>query len=128
VAQLRRWGRQGVRVMSDEPLWDSVANGAPLDQLRCLVKDLGANVNQPVRGLTPLLAVVHLGSRAKFGNQTYRLDMVSCLVEELAADVNKRGTPDGRTALYKATSDGNLDMVRCLLKLRANVNRQRTEA
>jgi hypothetical protein len=49
------------------------------------------------------------------------LDVVRCLINNLGADVN-RGNFDGTTALFMAAGMGKLDVVRCLLKLRANVN------
>jgi hypothetical protein len=45
VAQLRRWGRQGVRVKSADFLIDAMFAEVSLDILRCLVKELGADVN-----------------------------------------------------------------------------------
>jgi hypothetical protein len=42
--QLRRWGRQGVRLVSAEPLVMCACDGVSVDVLRCLVKDLGADV------------------------------------------------------------------------------------
>ena len=49
ISQLRRWGRQGVRVKSARPLINSVALGANLESLRCLVRELGADVNRAAR-------------------------------------------------------------------------------
>jgi ankyrin repeat protein len=107
TAQLRRWGRQGFRVTIGNTLCYLAYNGAPLDVLRCLVNDLGANVNQTTKSS---VGALHLA--AEDGN----VDLVSCLAKELGAN------EDGVTSLWLAASLGNLDMVRCLLKLKANVN------
>jgi ankyrin repeat protein len=83
-----------------------------LEFLRCLVKDLGADVNKATdQGFTPLIAAVQLENLAH----------ISCLINELGADVNQ-GDEDGRSALFMAASNGKLDVVRCLLKLRADAN------
>jgi hypothetical protein len=37
LSQLRRWGRQGVRVRTVDPLFQAVLNGASYDVLFCLV-------------------------------------------------------------------------------------------
>jgi hypothetical protein len=46
TAQLRRWGRQGVQLVSGEPLYQCATNGVSTDVLRCFVNDLDADVNQ----------------------------------------------------------------------------------
>jgi hypothetical protein len=110
--QLRRWGQLGIRVISGEPLYESAANGASLDVLRCLVNELGADVNKAVEGNTPLRMAV----------QNNHLGVVECLVKELRADVNQVNDT-GATALLKAVQQGHLAVVECLVKeLGANVN------
>jgi hypothetical protein len=149
LAQLRRWGRQGLRVTSGRPICYLAYNGAPLDVLRCLVNDLGADVNQTTKSGVGECGALHLAA------QTGNVDMVSCLVKELGADINlanergwtalwlaaAEGNVDmvsylvkelgadvnqandaGWTALWLAAAEGKLDVVRCLLKLRADVN------
>jgi ankyrin repeat protein len=44
-AQIRRWGRRGVRVSTWLPFQIAVKNG-DLDMMRSLVNELGADVNQ----------------------------------------------------------------------------------
>jgi hypothetical protein len=104
IAQLRRWGRLGLRITSGQPLVRALVKGN-LDALRCLVKDLGADVNQADRGptLQPLHIAVHLGN----------IDMVHCLVNELGADVNQRDM-DGTTHFFYAAKQGDLAMMRYL--------------
>jgi hypothetical protein len=46
VALLRRWGRMGMEMVETMPLVESALSGWHLDVLRCLVKDLHADVNQ----------------------------------------------------------------------------------
>jgi hypothetical protein len=150
TAQLRRWGRQGVCVRSVEPLQQSAANAASVEVLRCLVQDLGADVNGANQdGATPLyiaaerghLAVVRclvkeLGADVNqaandgatplyFAAAKGYLAVALLLVEELGADVNQ-GTRDGATPLFIAAQEGHLARVRCLVKkLGADVNRTR---
>jgi ankyrin repeat protein len=84
--------------------------------VRCLVKELGADVNQAANdGTTPLYFAAAKGDLA----------VAQLLVEELGADVNQ-GLHDGATPLYIAAQEGHLAMVRCLVKkLGADVNRAR---
>jgi ankyrin repeat protein len=103
ITQVRRWGRQGVLVKSSDLLVEFAFTGTSLDILRCLVKELGADING-VRlsdGATPLYAAAHKGSLAS----------VRCFVQELGANVNEaamnRGTP-----LYIAVQMGHLVVVR----------------
>jgi hypothetical protein len=87
-----------------------------LDVLRCLVNELGVDVNQAAQFGTPSTALV---IAAKFG----RLDVVQCLAKELGADVNQ-ATENGTTALTVAAMLGQLDVVKCLVKeCGADVNR-----
>jgi hypothetical protein len=48
LGQLQVWGRQGVRVKTVEPLFAATLCGF-LDLMRCLVWELGADVNQTTR-------------------------------------------------------------------------------
>jgi ankyrin repeat protein len=86
---------------------------ASLDVTRCLVKDLGADVDQICgpEGVTALHVAAAKGL----------LDLATCLVMELGANVNA-GNRDGCTALWNAARYGRLDLVRELLKLKANVD------
>jgi hypothetical protein len=83
----------------------------------CLVKELGADINQArYDGATPLLMAVqsHMDGYAT-------LD-VRVIVKELGADINL-ATKFGITPLYLAAQNGSLSAVRCLVKeLGANVN------
>jgi hypothetical protein len=56
LTQLRRWGRQGVRVKNADLLVDAIFAGVSLDILHCLVKELGADINEArlTDGATPL--------------------------------------------------------------------------
>jgi ankyrin repeat protein len=105
-AQLRRWGRQGVRVSGAEALLKSVFSGANFDLFRCLVKGLGADINASrVRdGATSLYVAAQVGNLA----------LVQFFVEELGADVNK-ARQDGATPLYIAAHQGYLALVRLLV-------------
>jgi hypothetical protein len=115
VAQLRRWAKRGVRVSSGEPLRQAVL-GNQIGAVRCLVKDLGADVNQADEDdYTPLRIAAHSGN----------LDMLRCVATELGADVN-RGDEAGSTPLHIAAQSGHLAFVRCLIKdLGADVNRRK---
>jgi hypothetical protein len=110
LAELRRWGRQGVRVSTALPLLQAVRNGASFDVLRCLVKELGANVNQR-DNIVALTAAAYLG----------KYEIVRYLIEKLGADVNILDN-DGFTPLYLAASKGHLAAVQVLLSLGADVN------
>jgi ankyrin repeat protein len=61
--------------------------------------------------MTPLMVAAQVG----------HFDVIECLVAELGVEVNK-ACNDGRSALWMAAAEGNLDAVRCILKLRVNVN------
>jgi ankyrin repeat protein len=78
-SQLRRWGRQGVRARTAEPLLHAVCDGASFEVLSCSVNELGADVNEV--GEKKFSA---LGMAASLGHD----DTVRYLVEELGADVN----------------------------------------
>ena len=54
LESLMVWARQGVRVRSGQPLLCDDARGRSIAVLRCLVHELGADVNQAsLRGLIP---------------------------------------------------------------------------
>jgi ankyrin len=72
--------------------------------VRCLVKDLGADINQAEKdGFTPL----HMA--AQMGN----LDMVRCLGAEVGADVK---------CFCIAVEIGHLEVLRCFAELGADIN------
>ena len=110
VNQLRRWGKQGIRVASAWPLIQLALKAAPPDVLRCLIKDLGADVNGAREdGYTPLLA-------ASFAGQWH---VVRCLVKEFGGDVNRPGK-NGVTILMIASAEKNAEMVKWLVKAGAD--------
>jgi hypothetical protein len=117
ITQLRRLARQGIHVLPlvpiGEHLADSIRLGSSLDLLRCLVKELDADVNQATfDGFTPLYLSAEKGDVAE----------VVCLVEELGADVN-RGIKNGSMPLHAATLQSHLDVMRSLVNdLGASVN------
>jgi hypothetical protein len=112
--QLRRWGRQSVRVETAEPLCLSVYGGASFNIISCLVKELGADVNQQDEsGSTALTAATFRDNH----------ELVRNLVEELGADPNNPNQL-GYASLYLAASQGYLAVVRILLQLGAGINRR----
>jgi hypothetical protein len=84
TAQLQQWKRQGVRVQSAEPLIFSVIEGTPTNVLRCLIHELGADVNL-ARTFTDGHERTAVFVAAEFGF----LAVVRLLVKELGADVNQ---------------------------------------
>jgi hypothetical protein len=72
IAQLRRWGRQGVRVKTADLLIYAILAEVSSDIIRCLVKELGGEVDgaRLSDGATPLYAAAQIGSLA----------LVQCLV------------------------------------------------
>jgi ankyrin repeat protein len=102
------WAKQGVRVTSTVPLF-LAARGRHLLALQCLVREVGANVNQTFQGETPLM------SAAYERNPT----VVRCLLE-LGADVNQASGKtiyaNGRTALHTAAHIGGFASVRYLIQ------------
>jgi hypothetical protein len=107
------WARQGVRVTSAVPLF-LAARGRHLLALQCLVRELGANVNQTFQGETPLMSAAYERKPA----------VVRCLLE-LGADVNqasgKTFYAEGRTALHTAAHIGGLASVRYLIQAGAKI-------
>jgi tripartite-type tricarboxylate transporter receptor subunit TctC len=58
LESLMIWARQGVRVACAEPLV-AAARGGHHEAMRCLVRELGADINQANwSGSTPLIAAV----------------------------------------------------------------------
>jgi hypothetical protein len=65
ITQLRRWGRQGIRVQSADTVIDSMFGGMSLDIiLRCTVKELGADISgaRLEDGVTPLHVAFQVGN------------------------------------------------------------------
>jgi hypothetical protein len=89
------WAEEGVRVTSAEPLIYAVY-GNHLEVVRCLVQDLGADVNQ---------ATPHGWISLMIAAWKNHLAIVRCLVE-LVADVNQTMESDGRTSLIIAADIG----------------------
>jgi hypothetical protein len=112
ATKLRRWAKRGVRVRSGEALSQAVLNDN-IAAVRCLVKDLGADVNRTDDdGFTPLNIAAQLAN----------LNTIRCFVKELGADVD-RVSKGGITALHIAAQEGYLAVVLCLVKeLGADVN------
>jgi hypothetical protein len=105
LEQLREWGRHGVRVGTIEPLIAATCGGFP-EVLRCLVRELGADVNQArLRGTTSLIVAADEDNLA----------VVQCLVQ-LGADVNRVMDDDGDTPLLTAAEVGNVAVVRYLVE------------
>jgi ankyrin repeat protein len=88
-----------------------------VDVMRCMVTELGADVNLADNGgptCTPLFLAAKRG----------RVDMVRGLAE-LGADLNRVPEDDGLTLLHMSALDGHLDLVRCLiLEFGADVNKR----
>jgi hypothetical protein len=113
MALLQMWGRQGVRVRTADPLCKSAFIGASFDVISCLVKELGADVNQrDERGFTALLSAAEAGQQPT----------VRYLVEEFGADVKSQDNL-GETPLYVAAILGHLAVVRTLINLGADIDR-----
>jgi hypothetical protein len=109
VESLTIWARQGVRVITAVPL-DAAARGRHFEVMRCLVREMGVDVNQTdLRVETPLMLAAMRDEGA----------VVQCLVE-LGADVN-RAMALGRTSLLFAAREGHLAIVRCLVQFGARI-------
>jgi ankyrin repeat protein len=119
------------------------------DMLRCLVAELGADINRAMVNGNTLLHVAALYNScdvARFLVKEYRfnvnqagdtgappltlavregkLEMARCLVIELGADVQKEAMPSLETPILTAIKRGDLDMMRLLVtELGADVNR-----
>jgi ankyrin repeat protein len=105
IAKLRKLSSQGARVSSLTPLNNASFDGN-VELMRCLVKGLGADVNQLPSGnsgRTPLFLAAQEG----------HLAAVLCLVKELGADINK-SDQNGRTPLLVAIQMAHLSVIRCL--------------
>jgi ankyrin repeat protein len=112
VKQMKQWARQGVRVHTAEPLCQAAGRGK-LESVRCLVNELGADVNLAAKdGCTPLYIAAQEGQTA----------MARFLVKEVGAEVDK-ASHTGGTPLYIAAQQGHLEVSCCLVKeLGADVN------
>jgi hypothetical protein len=106
LERLQEWGRQGVRATTAEPLMHAAESGS-FEIIRCLVLELGADVNQAMPdGETPLTLIV----AGSYGE----MPVVCCLIE-LGADVgavNARGD----TALLKSAFFGRYLTMQYLLE------------
>jgi hypothetical protein len=107
LPQLRKWGRQGVRVKPKTWGLHWVAN---LDVLRCLVKELGLDVNEEMELGEEEEASMTLLLGAILRND---FSLAQCLCKELRADVNKANR-NGFTPLIAAAENGNLHIVQFL--------------
>jgi ankyrin repeat protein len=105
VNRLKRWAKRGVRVHSTEPLCEASLYGK-LAVVRCLVKDLGADVSlADEKGRTPVSIAAAEGDEA----------IMRCLAGEFGADVNIT-MDDGASPVYMAAQNGFEAVVRCLVK------------
>jgi ankyrin repeat protein len=144
---MKQWASEGVRVHTGEALCQAAAWGE-IESVRCLVKDLDADVNLiNADGCTPLSMAAQEGRTAVarclvkelgadvdkttqadaaplyIAAQQGHLEVSCCLVNELGADVNKANQV-GFTPLLVAIYNGHLHMVRCLVEdLQANINK-----
>jgi hypothetical protein len=89
LIKLRRWRRQGVRVTSAEPLLIAIKDGK-VDLMRCLVNDLGADVNQAREDGASFLHIA-----PQIGN----VDLIRCITLVFGADVNQTDA-NGAKPLY----------------------------
>jgi hypothetical protein len=106
LAQLRRWGREGVRVKNIRAFF-TAAESIQVDVVRCLVSELGVDVNQADsnHGVTALHIAATNG----------QLDLMQCLLGVLDADVDEEDST-GCTASFFAAEHGQLDVMRCLVR------------
>ena len=96
VALLRLWGRhQGVRLRTGDALSYCACIGAPLGVIRCLVNDLGADVNQSDTDGVPLL---HWAAKKR------KFDVMRCLVKDFGANANQAIDNDCMRALAYVAS------------------------
>jgi ankyrin repeat protein len=103
--RLRRWHRQGVRYSVH--IVCMAARSGSIALIRCLVEELGADVNgaNDDNGVTPLMVAC----------LSEKLHLVRYLVRTLGADVDKADAA-GESPLFSAAQEGLLNMVWCLLK------------
>jgi ankyrin repeat protein len=88
------------------------ARNVHLDIVRCLVNELGADVNQAgIFHADDDYGMNALHTAALHGH----LDLVRCLLGELNADVDMEPSSGGN-ALFFAAIEGSLDVVRCLVR------------
>jgi hypothetical protein len=107
ISQLRRWVRRGIRVTSVKPLCDAVQHGN-YEIAQCLVRELGADVNQAnTEDYSPLC----------IASQLSNLRMVQFLATELGADVNQTDA-GGLTPAFVAAQKGHMAVMRYLVKER----------
>jgi ankyrin repeat protein len=154
IPQLRRLGRQGVRVSSADPLTAFIFYGIRLDTVRCLVNGLSANVNgeRLKDGPTSFYFAAQIGNpdlvkclvirssalmyvnHAAFNEskplfipaqKDHLAVLLYLLVNELGADINQVGLAnDGATPLFVAAQNGDLDLMRCIVKdIGADINK-----
>jgi hypothetical protein len=150
MAQLQQWGRQGVCLPS-YIFRNAVMLGVRVDIIRCLIKELSADINLASNhGRTALFVAAHSGyyeilvslasefgadvntqdnmgvfplmAAALFGH----VDIIRYLGEEQGVDVN-RANQHGVTSLIIAARNDHADAVRCLHKLGADVDQQSNE-
>jgi ankyrin repeat protein len=106
IDQIKDLARRGmVWRVEYSPFLSHAVRYGKLEVMRCLVDDLGADVNQADEFDLTLLILA-----AGYGN----LAVIRCLLTDLGADVD-RGTQQGATALHFAVQKGNLAVIRCLV-------------
>jgi hypothetical protein len=99
TAQLKRWGRRGIRANGVTSLLTAVRTGARDAVFKILVQDLGADVNQAdENSYTSLMLAAALA----------RLHAMRCLVVELGADVDQ-----GNDKLFLVCVHGRLCRESC---------------
>jgi hypothetical protein len=117
LATLWRWARRGLCIpcsMSSEVLRSAIVSGN-LDVMRCLIMDLGADINQEnVHDFSQLMTAVLKGN----------LVVMRCLVEEFGADVNAKAG-NGLTPLVFAAIHSNTKVLRFMVnELGADVDKE----
>jgi hypothetical protein len=108
LEQLQDFARQGVRVVSAEPLCTAVINSS-VEMVVCLVQELGTDVNQSIPSdRATRTALFHADAHGK-------PEMVECLVG-LGADVGIATINSGNTALHESSLQDGHSMLQCLLE------------
>jgi hypothetical protein len=103
VARLRCWHRQGVQFSAS--IVCSAAVRGSIAVMKCLVKEIGADVNRADQdGFTPLMVAAHFGHVA----------LVHYLGREPGAVINVTDR-EGATAIILAAQNGHLDVEQCLV-------------